>query len=100
MVDNGHERRLQADLSHPTRLSIMATLRAANGHSLAFQTLRRLADVSESNLSKVVSKLEALGYISVVKAREDGRRYTTISMTTFGIESFDSHVSALIASIA
>jgi len=54
MVDNGHERRLQADLSHPTRLSIMATLRAANGHSLAFQTLRRLADVSESNLSKVV----------------------------------------------
>ncbi|MEO7130054.1 MAG: transcriptional regulator [Dermatophilaceae bacterium] len=76
----------------PKRLSIMAVL--AHSSSTDFTFLKQHLGVSDSDLSKQMSALEASGYITVSKSRGRGGT-TTYRATRQGRSAFAQHVAAL-----
>ncbi|WP_328473276.1 winged helix-turn-helix domain-containing protein [Streptomyces sp. NBC_00448] len=70
----------------PVRLSIMATLAAAE--EADFRFLRESLEISDSLLSKHAAQLEASGYIRVTKGFVDKRASTWYSLTEDGRTAF------------
>ncbi|MFI8850065.1 transcriptional regulator [Streptomyces sp. 891-h] len=82
------------ELIHPsTRLSLVATLAAADWAEFAF--LKDRLGMSDSALSKQLATLEGAGYV-VTERRLDGRRRRVRArLTPAGRDAFNGHVAAL-----
>ncbi|UQE76160.1 winged helix-turn-helix domain-containing protein [Gordonia sp. PP30] len=82
------------ELIHPsTRLSLVATLAAADWAEFAF--LKEKLNLSDSALSKQLTTLEKAGYVATER-RLTGRRHTLRArLTPVGRAAFDGHVAAL-----
>lgn len=89
-----HPRHALDDAIHqPVRLSIMAAL--AQSEKIDFAFLRDHLALGESNLSRHLSALEALGYIVVTKVFEGKRGRTWLSLSQQGRTAFEDHVRVL-----
>ena len=82
------------ELIHPsTRLSIMSLLAAADWIEFAF--IRDQLELSDSALSKQLSTLEEVGYVTLEQILGQGRRRVRAQLTRTGRAAFDGHVAAL-----
>jgi DNA-binding MarR family transcriptional regulator len=77
----------------PNRLAICALLMPLE--EAEFQILRDELGVSDSVLSKHISKLEQAGHLRVHKRSTNGRQRTWVSLTNQGRKLFAEHVTAL-----
>jgi DNA-binding MarR family transcriptional regulator len=79
-----------------TRLKIMATLNALNGHdAIDFVALKQLANATDGNLGAHLTTLEKAGYISIDKGFADKKPRTRIVITRDGRRAFEQHVAYL-----
>ena len=60
-----------------------------------FRVIREQLSVSDSVLSKQMSRLQDAGYITLRKNALNGRQRTWASMTKNGRRAFENHVAAL-----
>lgn len=89
-----HPRHALDDAIHqPVRLSIMAAL--AQSEKIDFAFLRDYLALGESNLSRHLSALEALGYIVITKVFEGKRGRTWLALSAEGRTAFEDHVRVL-----
>lgn len=77
----------------PNRLQICAFL--APLEMAEFQLLRDHLNVSDSVLSKHLSKLEGEGYLKQHKHKVGTRQRTSLSLTSKGRKAFKSHIKTL-----
>ena len=77
----------------PNRLQICALL--APLEEAEFQVLRDELGVSDSVLSKHVSRLVEAGYVRLRKSAVNGRQHTWASLTIRGRKAFAAHLEAL-----
>ncbi|MEV4515794.1 transcriptional regulator [Dactylosporangium sp. NPDC049525] len=77
----------------PKRLAAMAIL--ANAPSVSFRFLRDHLQISESDLSKQMSTLEAAGYVGSTKEGHGRGGSTTFRMTPAGERAYKAHCAAL-----
>jgi DNA-binding MarR family transcriptional regulator len=77
----------------PKRLRICAVLAAAA--AAEFATLRDALDVSDSVLSKHLTALESVDYISTSRELRDSRQRVWVSLTPTGRRAYAGHVQAL-----
>jgi DNA-binding MarR family transcriptional regulator len=77
----------------PKRLAAMAIL--ANAPSASFRFLRDHLQISESDLSKQMSTLEAAGYVEATKTGHGRGGSTTFRMTPAGESAYRTHCAAL-----
>jgi DNA-binding MarR family transcriptional regulator len=77
----------------PKRLAVMAIL--ANAPSASFRFLRDELEISESDLSKQMSALEAAGYVTSAKSGHGRGTSTTYAMTKQGRRAYQAHCAAL-----
>ncbi|WP_340538891.1 transcriptional regulator [Nocardioides sp. GXZ039] len=77
----------------PKRLAATAIL--ANAPTVTFRFLKEHLDLSDSDLSKQMSALEAAGYVKTVKAGRGKGATTTYSLTKAGEEAYRAHRAAL-----
>ncbi|MET7418926.1 transcriptional regulator [Dactylosporangium sp. NPDC005555] len=77
----------------PKRLAAMAIL--ANAPSASFRFLRDHLRISESDLSKQMSTLEAAGYVRSTKDGHGRGGTTTYRMTAAGDQAYKTHCAAL-----
>lgn len=82
----------------PKRLAAMAML--ANAPSVSFAFLKDHLGVSDSDLSKQMSALEAAGYVTVTKSGRGRGSSTTFSITKPGRKAYTAHRDALTALLA
>lgn len=80
-------------LQAPARLTLTTTLTAVS--NAEFSTLRDHLQVSDSVLSKHVSALAKVGYVSSRKGVHRGRRTTWIALTATGRAALSAHVATL-----
>ena len=90
-----HHPRLELDetIHQPVRLSIMALL--AQSEKVDFAFLVKYLELSESNLSRHLSALEAAGDIIITKVFEGKRPRTWLSLSDAGRAAFARHVETL-----
>ncbi|WP_211122634.1 transcriptional regulator [Streptomyces yatensis] len=82
------------ELIHPsTRLSLVATLAAADWAEFAF--LKDRLAMSDSALSKQLATLEEAGYVATERRLSGSRRKVRARLTPTGRDAFDGHVAAL-----
>ncbi|MFC8381775.1 transcriptional regulator [Nocardia sp. NPDC057272] len=82
------------ELIHPsTRLSLVATLAAADWAEFAF--LKDRLGLSDSALSKQLATLETAGYVTTERRLEGSRRKVRAHLTERGRQAFTGHVAAL-----
>jgi DNA-binding MarR family transcriptional regulator len=87
------------ELIHPsTRLSLVATLAAADWAEFAF--LKDRLGMSDSALSKQLTTLEEAGYVATERRLSGNRRKLRARLTGAGRDAFDGHVAALRAIVA
>lgn len=87
------------ELIHPsTRLSLVATLAAADWAEFAF--LKERLQLSDSALSKQLTTLEEAGYITTERRVSGSRKRVRARLTTAGRDAFDGHIAALQAIVA
>ncbi len=84
---------LDEQLNAPVRLSLLALL--VQVENAEFGTVRDSLDVSDSVLSKQVSQLESVGYVSVKKGYVGKRPRTWLSATEAGRAALRQHLDAL-----
>jgi len=84
---------LDEAIHQPVRLSIMALL--AHSEKVDFAFLRGHLALGESNLSRHLSALEALGYVVITKVFEGKRGRTWLSLSPAGRTAFENHVRVL-----
>ncbi|MDF1602072.1 transcriptional regulator [Nocardioides sp. YIM 152315] len=84
---------LDPALSAPKRLAAMALLSRASGAD--FAVLRDHLGVSESDLSKQMSALVAVGYVAVRKSGRGRGSVTTYQATREGKKAYARHRTAL-----
>jgi len=77
----------------PKRLAAMAIL--ASAPSASFRFLRDQLEISESDLSKQMSTLEAAGYVRSSKDGHGRGASTTYAMTKDGRRAYRAHCAAL-----
>ncbi|GAA5178523.1 transcriptional regulator [Rugosimonospora acidiphila] len=77
----------------PKRLAAMAVL--ANAPSVSFRFLKDHLQISESDLSKQMSTLEAAAYVSSTKVGHGRGGSTTYRITAAGQQAYEQHVAAL-----
>ena len=77
----------------PVRLSVVATLAAADKAEFAF--VRDTVEVSDSVLSRQVATLEKAGYVAVTKGYVGKRPRTWLALTPGGRTAFAAHCQAL-----
>ncbi len=87
--------RLELDeaIHQPVRLSIMALL--AQSEKIDFAFLRDHLALGDSNLSRHLSALEALGYVVITKVFERKRGRTWLALSSAGRTAFDNHARVL-----
>lgn len=99
MTEADHPRHdLDDELTSPVRFSITAAL--AGGERVEFGFIRDAVEVSDSVLSKQVTRLEAAGVVEVHKGYVGKRPRTWLSITPEGADRYARHVGALQAVIA
>ncbi len=82
------------ELIHPsTRLTLMATLAAADWADFAF--LRERLGLSDSALSKQLSTLEEAEYVATERRLDGSRHRLRARLTATGRAAFEGHVAAL-----
>lgn len=81
----------------PKRLAAMAIV--ANAASATFAFLREHLGISDSDLSKQMSALEAAGYVKATKSGRGRGSSTTFTITRAGRRAYDGHRAALTALI-
>lgn len=82
------------ELIHPsTRLSLMATLSAADWAEFSF--LKQHLGLSDSALSKQLSTLEDAGYLTTDRQATGRRRTVRAQLTPQGRQAFAGHMAAL-----
>ncbi|PWI11288.1 MarR family transcriptional regulator [Streptomyces sp. NWU339] len=87
------------ELIHPsTRLSLVATLAAADWAEFAF--LKDRLGLSDSALSKQLTTLEEAGYVATERRLSGSRRKVRARLTGAGRDAFDGHIAALRAIVA
>jgi DNA-binding MarR family transcriptional regulator len=87
------------ELIHPsTRLSLVATLAAADWAEFAF--LKERLQLSDSALSKQLTTLEEAGYITTERRVSGSRKRVRARLTSAGRDAFDGHIAALRAIVA
>ncbi|TWD78987.1 winged helix DNA-binding protein [Kribbella amoyensis] len=77
----------------PKRLAAMAVL--ANSTTASFRFLRNYLDISDSDLSKHMSALEAAGYVHSAKDGRGRGATTTFKLTRDGQKAYNAHRDAL-----
>lgn len=77
----------------PKRLAAMAVL--ANSTTASFRFLKDYLQISDSDLSKHMSALEAAGYVSAAKDGRGRGATTTFRMTKLGQKAYSAHRDAL-----
>ncbi|WP_020390460.1 transcriptional regulator [Kribbella catacumbae] len=77
----------------PKRLAAMAVL--ANSASASFRFLRDYLQISDSDLSKHMSALEAAGYVTAAKDGRGRGATTTFKLTKLGQTAYLAHRQAL-----
>lgn len=77
----------------PKRLAAMAIL--ANSTTTSFRFLKDELGLSDSDLSKQMSALEAAGYVSSSKDGRGRGATTTYALTKAGTKAFGAHRKAL-----
>lgn len=85
--------RLEQQLLHAVRFSIVATLAATEMAEFGF--VRDTVEVSDSVLSKQVALLESAGFVEVLKGYAGKRPRTWLRLTPSGREAFSRHLDAL-----
>ena len=94
MTELTHPRhRIDELLTAPVRLSIIAALSRVD--EIEFRTLRDTIEISDSVLSKQVSQLEQVEYVSVRKGYLGKRPRTWLSITAQGSVALKNHIAAL-----
>ncbi|MFE2186505.1 transcriptional regulator [Streptomyces sp. NPDC059455] len=87
------------ELIHPsTRLSLVATLAAADWAEFAF--LKDRLQLSDSALSKQLTTLEEAGYVATERRLSGSRRKVRARLTSTGRDAFNGHIEALRAIVA
>ncbi|AQA16053.1 MULTISPECIES: winged helix-turn-helix domain-containing protein [Streptomyces] len=87
------------ELIHPsTRLSLVATLAAADWAEFAF--LKDRLQLSDSALSKQLTTLEEAGYVATERRLSGSRRKVRARLTGTGRDAFNGHIAALRAIVA
>ncbi|WP_433194354.1 transcriptional regulator [Nocardia sp. CA-107356] len=82
------------ELIHPsTRLSLVATLAAADWAEFAF--LKDHLGLSDSALSKQLAILENAGYVATERHLDGSRRKVRARLTERGRAAFTGHIAAL-----
>ncbi|MGY4768083.1 transcriptional regulator [Kribbella sp. CWNU-51] len=77
----------------PKRLAAMAVL--ANATTVTFRFLKDYLQVTDSDLSKHMSALEAAGYVATTKTGRGRGATTTYRMTKSGEHAYAAHRDAL-----
>lgn len=85
--------RLEPQLLHAVRFSIVATLAASELAEFGF--VRDTVEVSDSVLSKQVALLENTGYVEALKGYAGKRPRTWLRLTPSGHAAFSRHLDAL-----
>lgn len=85
--------RFDEEIHAPLRLQLCAAL--APVRSAEFSALRETLGVSDSVLSKHLSRLQSVGYVGVDKATRGGRVHTSASLTEAGRTALRGHLAAL-----
>ena len=85
--------RLEPDLTNPTRLGIVSSLK--NRDKAEFRLLRDSLGVSDSVLSRHITALEKTGAVEVKKGYAGKRPRTWVAITAAGAQRLESHVRAL-----
>ncbi|GAB5410415.1 MAG: transcriptional regulator [Balneolaceae bacterium] len=75
------------------RLSIMSFL-ITNKES-DFNELKEITGSTSGNLSVQLKKLEKAGYLTIAKGFKNNYQYTSVKITTEGINAFEGYVEAL-----
>jgi DNA-binding MarR family transcriptional regulator len=89
-----HPRHQLDELIHsPVRMSIVATLAAADRAEFAF--VRDTVEITDSALSKQVATLEKAGYVKVIKGYIGKRPRTWLSLSAAGRAAYERHLAAL-----
>ncbi|MEW5811830.1 MAG: transcriptional regulator [Actinomycetota bacterium] len=82
------------ELIHPsTRLSLVATLAASDWASFSY--LKDTLSLSDSALSKQLSVLEHVGYVTTERLLDGSRLKVQARLTDAGRDAFEGHVAAL-----
>ncbi|MFI5831429.1 winged helix-turn-helix domain-containing protein [Streptomyces sp. NPDC051578] len=82
-------------LASAVRLSIVAAL--AGVEKAEFAYVRALVEITDSALSKQVSRLEEAGWVTVEKGQVGRRPRTWLCLTEEGLAVYRRHVAALAA---
>ncbi len=75
------------------RLAIVSYL-VSNGES-DFNELKRITNATSGNISVQIKKLEAAGYLKVIKGYMNNYQHTSIKITDNGIDAFEQYVAAI-----
>ena len=86
-------KKLNPLLHSQLRLSIMSYL--LGGKSSDFNELKKITQATSGNLSIQLKKLENADYIEIIKGFKRNYQYTSIEITTTGINAFEEYVQAL-----
>lgn len=87
------------ELIHPsTRLSVVATLAAADWADFAF--LKERLALSDSALSKQLATLQEVGYVATERRLVGQRHRVYARLTAKGRTAFHGHIAALRAIVA
>lgn len=84
---------LDSVIHAPKRLAAMAVL--AGAPTASFRFLKDYLQISDSDLSKHMSALEAAGYVSTTKNGHGRGATTTYAMTRHGRNAYTTHRDAL-----
>ncbi|MFE9468660.1 winged helix-turn-helix domain-containing protein [Streptomyces virginiae] len=84
---------LQPLLASAVRLSIVAALAAVDKAEFAY--VRDLVEITDSALSKQVSRLEEAGWVTVEKGQVGRRPRTWLRLTEDGAAAYRRHLTAL-----
>jgi DNA-binding MarR family transcriptional regulator len=86
-----------AAIHAPNRLRLCSALRRVDRAD--FSALRTVLQLSDASLSKTISGLVEVGYVTTTKApspsRRDARPTTSVALTGDGRKAFDRHIAAL-----
>ena len=80
-------------LTGPKRLAAMAVLSRSTSTDFGF--LKEHLQVSDSDLSKQMSALQAVGYLQVIKSGRGRGGVTTYQITKAGRAAYDHHRATL-----
>jgi DNA-binding transcriptional ArsR family regulator len=84
---------LDSTIHPPKRLAAMAVL--AKASTVSFRFLKDYLEISDSDLSKHMSALEAAGYVATTKNGRGRGATTTFKMTRLGQRTYTAHRDAL-----